>query len=170
MPSNHLEELAAEWYEYLDYFVRRNVRVGPRKAGGHEGEIDVVAYDPSTNHLVHVESSMDSQTWEDREERFRRKFETGERHIRSLFHGLPPTTKIEKIAILGLASRKHHDRIGGATIKLIDEFLVEILTRLKGVSWLSKAVPEQYPLLRTLQLVAHFRAPIVEALNAPIAP
>lgn len=170
MPSNHLEELAAEWYDYRKYFVRRNVRVGRRGAGGHEGEIDIAAYDPKTGHLVHVETSMDSQTWEDREERFRRKFETGERYIRSLFHGLPATTKIEKIAILGLASRKTHQFIGGATIKLIDEFLVEILMHLKGVSWLSEAVPEQYPLLRTLQLVAHYRAPIVEALNAPIAP
>ena len=144
MPSNHLEELAAEWYEYRGYFVRRNVRVGRREAGGHEGEIDVVAFDPSTNHLVHVETSMDSQTWEIREERFRRKFETGERHIRTLFHGLPAKTKVDKIAILGLASRKNHQTIGGAKIQLIDEFIVEILAELRKVSWLQRAVPEQF--------------------------
>jgi hypothetical protein len=28
MPSNHLEQLVAEWYEYQGYFVRRNIFVG----------------------------------------------------------------------------------------------------------------------------------------------
>ena len=37
MASNFLEELVAEWYEYKGYFVRRNVRVGPRAKGGYEG-------------------------------------------------------------------------------------------------------------------------------------
>jgi len=31
---NFLEQLAAEWYEFRGYFVRRNVRVGPRPKGG----------------------------------------------------------------------------------------------------------------------------------------
>lgn len=56
MASNHLEQLAAEWYEYRGYFVRRNVRVGPRAQGGHEGELDIVAFDPRKVALVHIET------------------------------------------------------------------------------------------------------------------
>src|SRR5690349_2182454 len=43
---NFLEQLVAEWYEFQGYFVRRNVRVGPRAGGGHAGELDVVAFHP----------------------------------------------------------------------------------------------------------------------------
>jgi hypothetical protein len=34
-----LEQLVAEWYEFQGYFVRRNVRVGRRLKGGHDGEL-----------------------------------------------------------------------------------------------------------------------------------
>jgi len=52
---NHLEQLVAEWYEYQGYFVRRNVHVGKRSNGGWECELDVVAFNPSEKHLVHIE-------------------------------------------------------------------------------------------------------------------
>lgn len=62
MPSNYLEQLAAEWYEYQGYFVRRNIRVGLRKQGGYEGELDVVAFHPGRVALVHIETSMDADS------------------------------------------------------------------------------------------------------------
>ena len=31
---DHLEQLAAEWYEHRGYFLRRNIRVGRRDLGG----------------------------------------------------------------------------------------------------------------------------------------
>lgn len=58
MAHNYLEQLVAEWYEYQGYFVRRNILVGKRDKGGHECELDVVAFNPETQHLVHVEPSM----------------------------------------------------------------------------------------------------------------
>lgn len=164
MPSNYLEQLAAEWYEYRGYFVRRNVRVGPRAAGGHEGELDVVAYDPINSKLLHVETSMDADSWAERERRCARKFQTGEKYIRTLFHGISGKTPIEKVAIFGIGSRKkNHQVVGGGTIKLIDEFVADILAELATVSWLKRAVPEQYPLVRTLQVVSHFRVSLFEA-------
>jgi hypothetical protein len=54
---NFLEQLAAEWYEFRGYFVRRNIRVGLRPRGGYESELDVVAFDPDKGHLVHIEAS-----------------------------------------------------------------------------------------------------------------
>ena len=74
MSTNFLEELAAEWYEYKGYFIRRNVLVGKRPAGGHECELDVVGFHPETRHLVHIEASMDAAKWEERERRFQKKF------------------------------------------------------------------------------------------------
>ena len=56
---NFLEELAAEWYEWQGYFIRRNVLVGTRAKGGWEGELDVVGLHPVRQHLVHIECSMD---------------------------------------------------------------------------------------------------------------
>ena len=58
------EKLVAEWYEYNGYFIRRNVLVGKRQAGGHECELDIVGFHPGTKHLVHIEPSMDASKWE----------------------------------------------------------------------------------------------------------
>ena len=44
MAANYLEQLIAEWYEYQGVFVRRNVLVGKLPRGGHECELDVVAF------------------------------------------------------------------------------------------------------------------------------
>ena len=87
MANNYLEQLVAEWYEYQGYFIRRNVNVGKLKRGGYEAELDVVGFHPSTNHLVHLEPSVDTISWAEREKRFGKKFDAGRRHIPSLFVG-----------------------------------------------------------------------------------
>lgn len=76
--TNFLEQLVAEWYETKKYFVRRNVLVGPRKNGGYEGELDVVAFNPVKKLLIHIEASMDAFSWEKREARFKRNSKLGE--------------------------------------------------------------------------------------------
>jgi len=163
VPSNYLEQLAAEWYEYQDYFVRRNVRVGLRKQGGYEGELDVVAFHPKRIALVHIETSTDASSWAERERRFARKFRSGEKHIRTLFHGLSPSTPIAKIAVFAVVgSRKKHQTVGGGAIIFIDEFIAEIIAGLKNASWFTRAVPEQYSLIRTLQIVSAFRESVFE--------
>lgn len=88
MPSNHLEQLIAEWYEYQGYFVRRNILVGKRAKGGYECELDIVAFHPLTKHLVHIEPSLDANSWAVREARFKRKFDAGRKYIPGLFDGL----------------------------------------------------------------------------------
>ncbi len=67
---NHLEQLVSEWLQYNGYFVRVSVQVGARARGGFEGELDVVALNPVTQHLLHVECSLDALSAEKREERF----------------------------------------------------------------------------------------------------
>jgi hypothetical protein len=57
MAGNHLEDLAAEWYQFQGFFVRRNVQVGKRLRGGYDCELDVVAFHPAERRLIHIEPS-----------------------------------------------------------------------------------------------------------------
>jgi hypothetical protein len=162
---NYLEELVSEWYEFNGYFVRRNVRVGRRSKGGYEGELDVVAFHPETRHLVHIEPSMDADSWANREERFRRKFAAGRKHIPALFAGLNVPHDIEQIAVLEFASKQRRSMLGGAKLVLVSDLLVEILSSLRARRVASNAVPEDKPILRTLQFVAEHKDVAFRALN-----
>jgi hypothetical protein len=164
MTHNHLEQLVAEWYEFKGYFIRRNVLVGRRARGGHECELDVVGFHPQNRHLIHVEPSMDASSWAEREMRYRKKFRAGRRHIPSLFEGLELPNQIEQIALLGYASKAHHQELAGGRIVLVSELLSEILKELRKLPIPSNAISEQLPLLRTLQFVAESRKKLFEIL------
>ena len=101
---NHLEQIVGEGYEYSGYFVRRNVLVGKRAKGGYEGELDVVAFHPASKHLVHIEPSLDADTWKRREERFARKFRLGRKYIPEMFSGVGIPVEIDQIALFVFAS------------------------------------------------------------------
>lgn len=165
MQTNFLEELVAEWLEYCGYIVKRNERVGRRSAGGHEGELDVVAFNPKTNHLLHVETSTDADSWAGRERRFAKKFSSGAKHIKSLFDGLTLPDEIEKKAIFAFGSDKNHKTVGGGKVVLAEDFILDILHGLKGTSFLSRAVPEKYPILRVIQMITEHRMKVVQELN-----
>lgn len=166
MAGNHLEQLMAEWYEYCGYFVRRNVMVGPRRNGGYEGELDVVAFEPGSKHLVHVEASMDAYSWAKRETRFRRKFEMGRKYIPNLFAEFDDLVEIEQFAVLGFASKDNHTEVGGCPIRLIPDILAEIAEHLEPLRIQRAAVPEQFSLLRTLQFAVQYRSVFAELDNA----
>jgi len=151
--SNHLEDLTAEWLEFNGYFVRKSVLVGKRDKGGHEGELDVVAVHPHTKHLLHIECSLDADTWETRERRFTAKFERGRRHIASLFGGLDINADPDQVALLQLGGgpRTH---VGGGRIVWVADFIADILAGLSTRSPDKMAVPSTLPLIRTMQLAA----------------
>jgi hypothetical protein len=149
---NHLEELTAEWLNYNHYFERSAVKVGKRPRGGWDGELDVVAFHPSRRHFLHVECSIDAHNWEQREERFRKKFDTGLRHARDLFSGMELPTKLDQVIIHGYASAPDkHRTLGGGRLVTSEELTAEIMNGLPPNLW-KNAVPEQFPLLRTLQI------------------
>jgi hypothetical protein len=140
---NFLEQLAAEWYEFRGYYVRRNVRVGPRPKGGHECELDVVAFHPKKKHLL-------------REQRYKKKFEAGKKYIPSLFEGLDLPLEIEQIALLVFGSPKGRANLGGGKIVMIGDFMREIRNEIGNRPVESAAIPEQFQLLRTLQFAAKY--------------
>jgi hypothetical protein len=165
MPNNFLEQLVAEWYEYKGYFVRRNIAVGKRGKGGYECELDVVAFNPATAHLVHIEPSMDADSWEKRQRRFKKKFDAGRKYIPILFPGLQLPDEIEQIAILVSGSTFNHPTLGGGKVRIVPDLLREILEDLSDKKIASSAVPEHHALLRTLQFVVEYRKKVFGTLS-----
>jgi hypothetical protein len=165
MATNYLEQLIAEWYEYKGYFIRRNVLVGRRAKGGFECELDIVGFNPNTNHLVHIEPSMDSNSWIEREKRYQKKFVSGQKYIPKLFQGIDLPTEIEQIAVLVFASKVNHSTLGGGRLMTIDELLREIFQELKNKHLASNAIPEHLTVLRSFQFVAEYFQVISTALK-----
>ncbi len=157
MANNYLEQLVAEWYEYQGYFVRRNVLVGKRSKGGYECELDVVALHPSQQHLVHIEPSMDANSWAERERRYKKKFVAGRKYIPQIFAGMPKPQDIDQIALLVFASKKNRQTLGGGTILLANELIETIFSSLTGQRIESKAIPEHLAILRTFQFVDQYK-------------
>src|SRR3989344_9204899 len=116
---NFLEQLTAEFYAYQGCFVRTNVKFGRNAGGhgGHEGEMDVLAFYPQSKTLLHIETSTDSYSWEKREKRFAKKFANAERHYRKIF-GFE-INKIEKMAVVGFNRQQRSDFFKIAPIRSI---------------------------------------------------
>lgn len=161
MAGNYLELLAAEWYEYQGYFVRRNVPVGPDDAPP-EAELAMVAVHPGEARMVHLEPSMDAHSWAAREKRYGPKFDAGRRHLPRLM-GRHRRSELEQIALIGLGSRANHPELGGARVLTLTDLLVGILEAFKAGQG-AGPVPRQYPILRTLQFVVDNRRAVAAAL------
>ena len=150
---SHLENLIAEYYDWKGYLIKRNIKVGKLTHGGWEMELDVIAFDPHTDHLIHLEPSIDAQSWATREERFTKKFTAARKYIFSeVFTWLDSSMEVEQVAVL-ISHPKGRDSLAGGKIISIDELLAEIREKVISCGIVAKnAIPEQYPLLRTLQL------------------
>ena len=150
---SHLENLIAEYYDWQGYLVKRNIKVGKLNHGGWEMELDVMALNPHTDHLIHLEPSIDAHSWAKREERFSKKFNAARKYIFSeVFTWLDSNMEIEQVAVL-ISHPKGRDELAGAKIVSIDELVAEIRQKVIECGIVAKnAIPEQYPHLRTLQL------------------
>ena len=132
MASNYLEQVLIEWYEYKGYFVKNNILVGRRNNGGYDAELDIVAFNPVDNHLVHLEPSMDADSWEKREKRYKLKFDAGRKHIPGLFNGLVIPEKIDQLAVFVFGSNKNHKEIGGGQVIPFSEIVEQIFIEFKN--------------------------------------
>ncbi|PMR71717.1 hypothetical protein [Halomonas heilongjiangensis] len=150
---SHLENLIAEYYDWKGYLVKQNIKVGKLSHGGWEMELDVIAFDPHADHLVHIEPSIDSDSWFTREERFIKKFKAARKYIfTEIFTWLESSMEIEQMAVL-ITHPKGRDELAGGKIVSIDELMADIRQKVVECGIVAKnAIPEQYPLLRTLQL------------------
>jgi hypothetical protein len=117
--------------------------------------MDVVAYDPIDKILIHVETSMDANSWEQRKQRFRKKFATAEKHYKSVF-GFD-FKKVKKICVVGFAKPQSAVDLGDdIQLIVIPELMRQITETIKEKHPLKEAVPEGYPLLRTIQFTMNW--------------
>ena len=150
---NHLEQLVAEWLQYRGYFVRMSVQVGPLPHGGFEGELGVVGFYPKGEHLLHVECSLDAESWAEKDRRFRTKFERGRKFAHKLFPGLSVPKTLDQVAVIQISGTDRRE-VGGHRLITVRDLVHEIFAGLEGKSPLKGAVPSNLPLLRTLQVAA----------------
>jgi hypothetical protein len=152
---NWLEQLAAEWYEYRGFFVRRNDRIGRRSTGGYASELDILALDPRSGELHHIEASGSAASWAELQEQTVRKFNQAFDRYEELVG--PNFRTVRRIAILGFSRTTSVDLNWGNDIevKLAPAFLQEIIAHLASQSPATNAVSEKFPLLRTIQAVVH---------------
>jgi hypothetical protein len=171
MPANnHLEQLIAEWYEFQGYFVRRNVNVGPLPGGGFECELDIVAINPVLNKLVHVEPSLDADSWAERERRYIKKFAAGRKYIPTLFQGFTLPAEIDHVAVLVFARKRDHTTLSGGRLLLAADYLVEIFECIRTLKLDSNAIPEHLPILRSFQYVCQYWSTIKQVMEPSLAP
>jgi len=161
---NHLEQLVYEFLDWKGYCVWRNIRVGKREKGGYEGELDIVAFHPSSREVLHIELSLDSNRWDKRKEKFSKKFALGKKYICEVFLknlGLDEkSVSVQQIAYVPnkgyVKDKESLEEEIGAKIRILSELLREIVDELKKKDLRKDAIPENYPLLRTIQFVTHY--------------
>jgi len=152
---NFLEQLVTEWYKYKGYFVRTNVRFGKRREGGYGGEMDVLAFNPKENTLVHLEASSDADNWDLRREKFAKKFRKVEDCYKSIV-GFD-FKKIKKIAVVSFGrSRKSLDLGSDVEVLQIPKLMHQIKDEVRKLDPRSSAMSEEFPLLRAIQFAVWF--------------
>ena len=154
---NFLETLVAEWYEYTGHFVRANPRTRKRAMGGWDVELDVLAFAPADQRLIHIETSGDANSWAERKARFlQKKFILSHQEYESLV-GFK-VQKVERIAVVGFTKSTKADLNWGDNIRvvLIPTLMEEITSTLKKTDFMRQAVPERFPLLRAMKMALAF--------------
>jgi len=142
---NFLEELAAEWYAFNGYFTRTNIKFGKRELGGWTGEIDVLAYKPSTAELVHIEISGSAESLTKHKARFlSKKFIVGRKIYTEIAGG--EIKVLRKVAIGGWARNPKDvgNDWGDVEPMGVPQFIEGITEALGKINPLKRAIPEQY--------------------------
>lgn len=124
-PMSHLEDLLCEYLMWMRHLVLRNEKVGKLDHGGHGGELDIVAYLPGAKAILHLEPSLDADTWKRREERYTKKFAAGREHIPTLFQWLDPLPPIRQIAIF-VSAAPDRTTLACGEVVTVDEVAAEI--------------------------------------------
>ena len=166
---NVYEQLISEWLTIRGYVVINNAKVGRNALGGSDhntsgggwaGELDVVGWHPITGDLVNYEPSIDSHNWSAREERYTRKFSVAKKHIGEIpqLAAVPEGTleNLRCVAVMSHSPKGMPEKMDWLDGELIthDKLMDDIEAWIRETYGLLAlgAIPETFPLLRTLQL------------------
>ncbi|TVZ41862.1 hypothetical protein P886_1213 [Alteromonadaceae bacterium 2753L.S.0a.02] len=150
---SHIEDLIAEYYDWQGYLVKRKIVVGQHLLGSEDMVLDLIAFNPKSGHMIHIEPSIDSDSWNTHIEHFVKKFHLAKELIFSeVFTWLDPKVEIEQVSVL-VTHPKGREKLGDAKLESVDELMAEIRRKVTEQGPVVKnPIPEHYPLLRTLQL------------------
>ena len=152
---NSLEELVAEWLQKNGWLVSKNVRYGPRRKGGFEGECDVLAFHPQYRKYKHVECSQAALSRAKLAAKFLEQFKKAKKWYPKLMPG--SSGKVERLAVGGWSLEPAV--IGESIqIKTIPQFVADLCRELEPPVPFAKIVPEKFPLLRAIQLAVAYGA------------
>ena len=153
---NYLEQLAAEWYRFSGYFVRTNVHAKKLKRGGFQNEIDVLAYKPKTGELIHIETARGMGGWNNAEKNIKKKFNIEKAEYERLVDA--PVKKISGLLVTEWSKPKKESIHLDFEIrfKSTPQFLEEILSEIHKTPYFSASIPENSPILRTIQMMHSF--------------
>lgn len=150
---NYLEQLVCEYLDWQGYTVKNNIHVGKLPRGGYTMELDVVAFNHKTNHLLHIETSMDANSWPVRLERYAKKFTSGREYIFQEVFPWLDNIEIDQVAIFTSRDVNNRFTAGGRVIAM-DDLAAIIRHKIEaGQNMATGAIPERYPILRSLQLL-----------------
>ena len=149
---NFVEELVAEWLQKNGWLVSKNVRYGPRREGGFEGECDLLAFHPKRGEYLHVECSQAGGA-RALAERFLEQFKKAKKWYPELMPG--SNGKVDRLAVGGWGLEPA--AIGESIqIKTIRQFVADLCRELEPPVPFGKIVPEKFPLLRAIQLAVAY--------------
>lgn len=150
---NYLEELVAEYEVYLEKnFIRRNIQIIKEN---RKGEMDVLSYNIQNNVITHYETSSHFSNWEGEFKKFKKKFDWKDKTYYKILR-LKQKCKIKKIAITSFA-KKENQEVNDLFFKKTNAKLFSVPVFIKIVRDEVKkivhpiTVPEQFPILRTIQ-------------------
>jgi len=101
----------------------------------------------------------------ERERHFRSKFDAGRKYLHRMFVGEPPV-EIEQIALILGDVAAHPHTIAGGRLLSVTDLLTSILQHMARSDAAAAIVPDLWPVIRTLQLVASVRQRRPEAANS----
>ena len=101
---------------------------------------------------------MDANSWQERERRYKKKFEAGKKYIPFMIPGFKPGTRIDQIALFGLLKSQPREELAEGKVWSVSNLLQNIVAELRLRKVASEAVPEQFPLLRTVQFMCEHSA------------
>lgn len=150
-----LLQLACEYYQFMGFFIRRNLKFGEFKLSENSGEIELLAYNYKENILFHFETAQEVGTWDNKIAKLTKKFNEAELYYSDYVN--TTDIQIQRVSVIGtgegsIENIKQFEKKTRSKLLNIKEFLKHIKVEVMKHDPYKELMPEGYPLLRAIQL------------------